>query len=154
MDLASEVFAGEAVSSLVNEAQDQQQDPELSDVKEALVGEVVEERSIGADEAPVIDKDRHFKGKEQQNCEHTPSAVDEIARGTIEPAEVPIRIPCREADVRQIDLRLTAASPLGNQLLAEGEISLLIGLEPEVGFVHLLGEPAHTFRVEVGARLE
>ena len=80
MNLAAVVFASKPMRGLVNKAESKQQQPKLGDVVKSFVCEVEVERNIGADDAPVVNEDERFKGKQQQDCENAPAVVNEIAR--------------------------------------------------------------------------
>src|SRR5215831_10337158 len=149
MDLAAVVFAGEAMRAFMEKADDEDQDPKPCKVADALLGEVEEHRRVRRDHVPVMNYHDRFRGEEQNNSEQGPAAVDEAARCSIEPVEVSIRVPCRKADVRDVEFSLCSSFALGQQLLAHGKVLILVALVPERRILHPVGECAYFLAVHL-----
>jgi len=151
--LAAVMLAGKAVRRLVQEAHDQKQQPELRQVQQTFVGEVVVERYVGADLTPIRDEYDRLKQEEQNHGHHGPRAEDQVAQDAVEPIKITIGVPCRKADVGQVHFGCApgSAAALVSQLLAEGEILFLRCLEPEACFLHVVGELPYLIRSNVGS---
>ena len=147
MHLSAEVLACKPMRRFVDKAKAKKQQPELCDVIEGLVREVEVERNIGSKDFPIVEEHDGFKYEERHYCKHAPAVVDEAADVPVHPGEVAIRIPSGKADVDEVQLgcALRTAAALGRQTLAQPEVFLLWGLEPEVALFHAFGEGPDVF---------
>jgi hypothetical protein len=153
--LAAIVLAGESVCRLVEEPEKQEEQPELEQIEEALAREVVKQWNVRTDDMPLGDEDKAFEEEEENRRQHRPAAVHKSDDARIEPRQVAVWIPRREADVGHVDLGFTLrpAMALGGQLFMQGNILFLWRLIPEIRLIHVLGKEPSLIRRELCAGL-
>jgi len=155
VDLTAIMLAGEAVRRFMDESQAEEQKPELRKVEKRLVGEVVIQRNIRTKVLPLNNEHHRFETEQKHHGEHAPPAENKASGDAVQRRQVSIRIPRREADVREIQLRFTIrpATTLGLESRAVCEILFLRRLVPEIHLIHIGGEEFDIFRRELSSAL-
>ena len=121
----------------MDEPENEDQQPELGHVPEALIQEVVIELDIRPHELPIRDENRKLKDEQDEDGQHGPGAVEVAADCRIEPGQVGIGVPGGKPDMSEIDLRLPlcTSTALGGDPLAKRDVLFLRSLVPELRLV-------------------